>query len=83
MNGGGLINFDDVNVAVDGFWSDRRGQFLICRLYHTSAVKLIMFSYMGLLKTKWQNVSDKMVQVAEFENQPAPVCKTDAKILLI
>ena len=33
MDGGGLIDFDDVNVAVDGFWSGCRGLSLICRLY--------------------------------------------------
>ena len=32
--GGGLINFDDVSAAVDGFWSGCRGLSLICRLYH-------------------------------------------------
>ena len=33
--GGGLIDFDDDSVVLDGFWSGCRGQFLICRLYHT------------------------------------------------
>ena len=34
--GGGLIDFDDVSVVVDGFWSGCSGQFLICILYHKS-----------------------------------------------
>ena len=37
--GGGLIDFDDVSVVVDGFWSSCRGQFLICRLYHMSDIQ--------------------------------------------
>ena len=35
LSGGELIDFDDVSVVVDGFWSGCRDQFLICRLYHT------------------------------------------------
>ena len=34
--GGGLIDFDDVSVVVDGFWRGYRGRFLICILYHKS-----------------------------------------------
>ena len=30
--GGGLIDFDDISVVVDGFRSGCIGQFLICRL---------------------------------------------------
>ena len=32
IHGGGLIDFDDVSAAVDGFWSGCRGLSLICRL---------------------------------------------------
>ena len=34
--GGGLLDFDDISVVVDGFWSGCRGQFLICRLCRKS-----------------------------------------------
>ena len=34
VESGGFIDLDDVSVVVDGFWSDCRDSFLICRLYH-------------------------------------------------
>ena len=37
--GGGLIDFDDVSAAVDGFWSGCRGLSLICRLCHKSDIQ--------------------------------------------
>ena len=37
--GGGLIDFDDVSAAVDGFWSGCRGLSLICRLCHKSYIQ--------------------------------------------
>ena len=36
--GGGLLDFDDVSAAVDGFWSGCRGLSLICRLNGCSIV---------------------------------------------
>ena len=37
--GGGLIDFDDVSAAVDGFWSGCRGLSLIYRLCHMSDIQ--------------------------------------------
>ena len=39
LAGGGLIDFDDVSAAVDGFWGGCRGLSLICRLCRMSDIQ--------------------------------------------